>query len=495
METLTPTLVITNLSKQTVTVLGEIPINPGATIDAFKINGFVSESTVLDHIREPSGELYQLQQQRMVKIGAIRLVSTNWNPTIPRIENPDQLATGIVTWNAGVLQVKPGSAITGGTSVEVAWPLQKTADGKITLAKADSEQGGYVDAKDWTNFADKLSTVKIWQYQDFPAPLSGILTLSKFENGKHLEFSRSLIVSGSAVATSLDDSAKPLAVSRNWFLRDDPGYQVEIQNHLESQVFLDKLPQPNIGARIWFLVHWPATREMPFDYLPPPKSVRNKRIEYFQSRDLDSGARKIQGEREFLNYVNLAQGGKVAGVLEVDRLKASHLQLDHAAGNHLVLSSNAVGQSAWIENPKVGQEPPLNPYAGQLWVKLPEAEVFCYTGRRWLSIAESFIVSGSADEAFNTMNLGFRDFPSTNIDVLPYDSVLTEFSAHTAKRESWQAEIIVAGQTKAALNLESTEQAYRKFDLEFSAGTRIQLCASTRVMMPKIRAVFRKRFG
>lgn len=515
LRTLRPTLVIRNCSTRTLNVLGTIPILPKTQLDVFRSHPDLSEATVIDHIREPNGLLYILWKQGAVKILKMELV-TFGNTTMSKdiLQNPENIEAGQIEYEHGHLMVKPVTAPvthdSGANHYQMVEAPLTNNDGVIYLPKAGRDDNGYLDKQDWRMFKGKVNGIRIWQYQDIAAPVTTSLTLSKFENGSEIPFNADLIVNGSAVVVDKNKPEKELSAVNNWFIRDEPVNLVVVDKHIGTQVLLNKAPYHTKECRVYYLVSLPEGVEVPSTYVAPPDLVRRKRIEFFDVMDIDfGGAKKVKGKREFLDDVIMGsqcliqKSAPSAYALDVQgEIRADGVVLEKEPSSHYVLSSNSVGRGTWSPTPCVGSQPPQNPYKGLLWVKTPEVELYVFDEKRWVSTVSQTVVTGGANgPAHQNVYLRSDDNIPHNInsDVLPYDALLTEISASSGVKQDWTAEIHADGRLHkdAFLNVVNSDRAWHTlYDVEFFAGSKIQLYVSgSKISMPKIRAVFRKRFG
>jgi hypothetical protein len=507
-----PKLVVKNRSKKSVNLLGIVPIKPGQVVDLFKVSPNLSESTVIDALRAPTGQLYrEVHVSRNVAILQCVLTSFHGYKL-----GPDQLNID----GAG----EAGQVISASTEEgEFTWsfhneedrlslepPLTKEGD-YISLPKANSNTNGYLAKEDWLLFKGKSQGIRIWQYQDFAGPVKSVLAISSFENGSSvgtLAFNEDYIVDGSAVAVDLNRPDRFPLANASIFARWDRNNQISVQQHLGKTVLLDQKPDASMGVRVYFLVVLPHTVDVPADYEAPSKFIRDQRIELMDSIDIDViGSKIVRGQKAFTNSVTVNQSLGVnvdspSAELDVNgKIKGSSLQITDSPSQNYTLISNGLGEASWGASPAVAPIPPHNYYPGQLWVRVPDYETFIYDGSRgkWLSI-HSIEVTGAKNSTSceNTYLHILDNIPSNvNSTVLPYDATLVSLVASSETLQNWTAEIHLNGSSveKALLPIMSSDRSYNNnLNVDFRAGDKIQLFVSGRdISMPHIKAIFRKK--
>lgn len=499
----TPTFVVRNLAPRTITVLGSIPIRGGQQVDLFKSNPGLSEQTVIDALRSPDGELYKkiflTRELSLDKVALFCLENARVHAGNLSISGEPGQGKFITVDEAGKLAWE---YVDAENKLEVQYPLARK-NNVLSIEQASEATNGYLTKDDWLLFKGKSTGFRIWQYQDFQAPVPNNVTISKFENGTNFPFESKYIVDGSAIAVDAKNiESKP---HKGILSRLMGSKGTEVQQHIGDTILFDEDPDPSVDIRVYFLVTLPVATKIPEDYKHPPRLVRKERIDYIDAIDIDYGGSKaVRGDKKFEDSVEVKKGAKVSDRLVVEgEFKTDTIKITHQPAHHYVLSSNPVGEGKWSPATVVSSSPPKNHYDGQLWVKSPEYELYVYDASRnkWLSVFSSELSGGLSNTAVTNLYLKGEDNISMDInsEVLPFDATLVALSASGEVRQNWKAEVHADGKLieGAVLHVVHSDRAiFDRLDVDFRAGQKIQLFANgERISMPKIKAIFRKRFG
>lgn len=496
-------LVLKNLKSKRVMVFGHIPIKPFATIDVFTADPALSESDVIDNLKPPSGDLYKkINHQRVVDLIECKLyglsnteVSTEnldayGEPGMDKFLSTDE--EGQLTW----------TYVDAESKMNVASPLYKE-DGELKIQKASPTSNGFLSKDDWLLFKGKSTGFRIWQYQNFESPRN-VLKITQFENGTDFPFNPGYIVDGSAIIVQAKDLESRPSTKGKIASLFSKGEEVKVEQHVGDQVMLNN--EPGVKCRVYFLVALPASVEIPQDYEQPPRIVRRERIEYIDAIDMDYGGSKtVRGNKTFEDKIEIKKTLKVDGKVEIDNeLDTKSIKVSEEPALYHTLMSNAVGDGKWSASPIVSSHPPPNAYAGQLWVKVPEYEMFVWDGERlkWLSTSSSVEISGGLNTttASNVYVKGYDNVSmDVNASVLPFDATLVYLSASGEVKQHWKAEVHADGELvgDAILHIVNNDRAYvDRLNVDFDAGSKVQLFVSgDRISMPKVKAIFRRRLG
>lgn len=498
-----PKLVIRNISKRDINVLNSIRLKRGQEENLFSYAPHLSESTVIDALRAPNGELYiESEIRKSIKIIECSLVSdTAFTVDESKLDVASHGKAGQVLsineegqfeWvfrgDVGRLNAQP--------------PLVKNGD-DLSLPQANALTNGYLSKEDWLLFKGKSKGIRVWQYQDFPDGVSDVVKLTRFENGIGNIFNSNYIINSSAVIVSSRDVESPPKADGGFWEAITGSKKVYVTQHDKDSVVLNAIPKESEPCRVYFLVILPENVDLPKGHEQPPRYVRNERIELIDAIDIDTGGSKsIKGDKTFDDKVSAKSGLSVEGGLTVaNGLVADNLQVTKNASHNYSLLSNGMGEAKWSPNPIVSSLPPANQYDGQLWVKSPEFELFVHDASRnkWRS-TDSFDTYGalnttSASKCYMHM---VDNIPSNvNSIVLDYDAVLVGLMATSETKSSWVAEVHVNHSLvkDAVLPVVNSDRACSStLNVDFKAGDKIQLFMNGEgVSMPCIKAIFRKR--
>ncbi len=360
-------LVVQNLTNKELGIFGTYRLRRGP-VDLFKEIPDLTESHVINALKAPGGELYNLVKvKRVIEITRINLsvwdnvsVGADAIRAVNRPVNGDVLSYS----DDGLQWIRPA----GGSEVALPapeFPLVLAGD-RLGIAKAGPESGGYLSREDWLRFANRLDGVRIWRKVD----------LSAGEAHYTIPADVGVVVSGSAVVVSTDGRKAPGV----WWRRDP----LLVTSHVGDTVTFNRAVREDCA--LYYLVVLGSGDGVPAGYEGAPEYVRKLRSEYLDTQDLgNASAEQIRGRKVF-----------AADVIMSDLRVNDTFAYPPGADTGLVMTSNGVGEGSWCASPVVSLGPPANPYRGQLWVRQSDFRLFIYSGV-WMSVAERRI-SGGVDQ-------------------------------------------------------------------------------------------------
>ncbi len=438
----TPRLVIRNISKKVVALFEDYRLQPGDTVDVFKVlePSAIPADRVLKSLEKPTGDLYlEVVIKKTLEIIEFDLPEFHYNSISPS----DLIANN--TPSAGLVP----SFLDDGTFEWVSasgglianYPLDITGN-TISIPPVSNTQDGYLTKEDYALFKAGIKRQqKIWQYQDFSSPLGASLTLSAFQNGSGLSFNASYIVPDSAVAVLTSDNSKPptttLSIPGRWL----PGNRVNVGSHTGTTVVLDQIPESSLDCRIWFLILLPAAEPIPSDYIEAPQFVAKGNLATLDDIYLNQeGNETIYGVKTFQNQAVFTDS----------------LNIPVGATAGYVLTSDSVGNASWG----------------------PGGSTFSVTASRNHSKASNIYLRTS--DGATTLSSPF---------LVPFNCNIIAISASSEDAATWDAEIhenmsLIAG---AKVSVISSTSAYSNISVPVSAGARLQFfCRGSNVSHPRI---------
>lgn len=401
-----PKLLIRNISDYNVLIMDWMVLGPGETKDAFaEIEPGNTHDLVARAIKEltpPTGDLYiHWKVTKRIEILDFRLWSHSVDASLVRASN-DYFEGAVLGYEGGNLKWMNG----GGFGV-VNEPLQ-VVDSTLSIPKASAIQDGYISKEDYQYiFSSIRRKVRIWQYQDFAAPLtSTAITLSAFQNGTGLSFDESYVVNDSAHIVKIADLDSPPTSTDSAPARWLPSSRVKVTSHIGDQVIVNQLPANTQGVRVYYQISLPDGVNPPVDYQQAPKFLgggpSDLMDEYYQNQNQDE---QVFGDKTFTNSVTFntpityTSGVMDGYVLTSDSMGVLTLQPPSA--------TVVVGQVA----------PPANPAEdGYIWVNLADGQIFSYDAGRnkWLGDTSDCVAYGGRN-AFSNQYLHFSFFAASSM--------------------------------------------------------------------------------
>lgn len=449
-----PRLVIRNItSNKAVALFDEYRLQPGEQVDIFDIFDplALEEDRILKALEKPWGDIYQeVVIKKTLEIVDLDLSSFHYSKVAPsNIESINQPSPGSVPAYLSDDQFQWLSS----SGVSVAPPLNIDND-LISMPPASGSQDGYLTKEDYASFMAGIKRQqKIWQYQDFGAPVSTSLTISSFQNGTGLAFNASYIIPDTAVITLSSDTSKPpttvITIPGRWL----PGNRVEVSAHTGTTVILDQMPEASLNCRVWYLISLPASVPIPVDYIEAPRFVAGSSLDTLDDLYLNQeGNETVYGIKTFENQP----------------VFNNSIKIPLNAFDGYVLASDSVGSGTW-QDPNV-----------------------------LFSNSDIFTVGAARNQA-KASNIYLRTYDGattlTSPFVTPFDCTLIAMSASTESNATWIAEVHVAQTVVpgATLSITSSNTAYSSTSVAFAAGTRIQLfCNGSNIPFPRVSLFFLK---
>lgn len=297
-----PTCVVKNISKKAVRVIGITTLKPGEVRDLYdeidpRIDLF--EDPILKGLEKPHGDLYvEVELKKTLLICALDLPEFHYSVVSPvNINSTNTFTPGQVpaavsdeefTWidPGGVAFADPPLTISGGT---------------LSISQADLSTDGYLSKEDYTLFFNGIKRdQRIWQYQDFAAPVSSSLTLSAFENGTGLAFDSSYIIDDTAVAVLSTDTTRPPTTTSTFPANLLPSNRVATSSHIGTTVTLNGTPEASQSVRVFYLISLPQATPLPNDYQEDPEFANDASLDYLDDIYVNQNSiETIYGEKTF----------------------------------------------------------------------------------------------------------------------------------------------------------------------------------------------------
>jgi len=410
----TPSVIIRNITSgnnsKNVTILS-VDIKPGQTVDLYRAMNVpveLFEFQIIKALEKPHGDLYVEQELKgSIEIELLNLISSNYSNVTP--ENIDSTNA----YFAGAqLDFFSSDKFSWVDPVTVSHPLEITGNNVVSIPPAGGSSDGYLTKEDWARFnASVKGAIRIWQYQDFSAPVSSSVTLSAFENGSGVAFNASYIIDDTAVVVLTSNTSQPPTTTLTFPAIILPGSRVTVSSHTGTTVVFNSSPESTLNVRVFYLISLPATVALPNDYQEDPEFLNDSSLDYLD--DL---------------YVNQNQDESVYG----DKTIAGHT----------------------VFNPVISTDPSftITPDTVAPTTKVSDGSVtyvagiqYNYDGTRvkWLSNERKFLIAGRAannvtnayieiDSGVVSSDTGYR---------LLRNGTLTGIWAQTRDVETWTLEI------------------------------------------------------
>lgn len=348
-----PSLVIENISTKAVRLLGLATIQPGQTVDLY---GEVEATTlyedlILKALERPWGDLYnEVVLKKTLIIHSLVLSSFYYGIVAPRNINatnaPFAGAVPSVVDDERFTWIAPAISL-------VTPPLQ-IGGGVLSIPPASATSDGYLTKEDWLTFtANTKPPIKIWQYQDFSAPLSTSLSLTTFQNGTGLAFSAPYIISDTAEITLSSDSSVPPTTTTTIPAKYLPSNRVKVTSHIGTTVILNVAPDSSLSCRVFYLIELPAGAPLPSGYQEDPEFLNASNLDYIDDNYVNQNQDEtIFGIKTFADDI-IASGMVGIGTTPsadldvVGLVRTTSLQITTGAFDGYYWKSNATGLGYW----------------------------------------------------------------------------------------------------------------------------------------------------
>lgn len=494
----TPYFIVENISQKAINLMNLITIEPGqivnlyACVDEFEPTKITP--TILRGLEIPHGDIY-VEQDVKGTIKVHRFDAPEFHYSILNPENiraiNDSFPGAVPTLNSdGEFEWLPSSA----SAISATSPLNFN-NGALGMSPASFQNDGYLTKEDYALlFANIKPDLIMWQYQDFPGPVSSSLNLTSFDNGIS-NFDESYILSDSAVVVSLADPTAPATSVVSLPGRYLPSNRIKSTSHIGDTVILNKVPDPSMGVRVYYRVRWPAARAMPTGYEEDPVYGNN-----FSQQFLD------------LNYLGQNEDEDAYGVktfhddVIIDgKLTASQLTLPNGASDGYLLTSDGYGRTRWASNTGSNSiigasvDPPI-PIPGKIWVKIPEYEIYLNDETRgaWQSSRTQEYRVRRDSSATSDIYLFNSNGKSTYVAPISvsYNATIITFSAIGLEEQTWTVHIRKNNSMENLASLEIVNAriaANLHLNLRVNAFDRIQIyMEGTDISYPSVQIVFSK---
>lgn len=263
-----PKLIIQNITTSDVGILGVCILHAGETKDIFDLvypNDSFFEDLIIKGLEQPWGSLY-IQQEILKLIIIHEVVLATWNYALVRPYNIQATNNPVIGYVPTYTNENEFTWLPTSGLVPVEPPLD-IVDGRIVIPEASQTVDGYLSADYFSLFlASAKRAQKIWQYQDFAAPVGTSLTITAFENGSDLTFNSGYIEDNTAVITLVSDTSAPPTSTLTFPANILPSSRVNVNSHTGTTVILNQSPDASLNVRVFFLISVPANVQLPINY-------------------------------------------------------------------------------------------------------------------------------------------------------------------------------------------------------------------------------------
>lgn len=296
-----PSVVVKNVSKKAVRVVGRVVIDPGQTVDLYRaldVPVELFEDQIIKNLEKPHGDLYfESQITGNIVIITLKLTSFYYSVVSPvNINAVNDYSPGLIPSAVNDDEFEWISA--AGFTVEPPLVLDGT---NLYMPPASGSSDGYLSKEDWARFnASARGALRIWQYQDFSASVSSSVTLSAFENGSGLSFNSSYIIDGTAAVVLVSDNSRPPTTTLTFPASVLPGNRVTVTSHIGTTVVFNSAPESTLNVRVFFLVSLPANVALPNDYQESPQFTNDATLDYLDDVYVNQNADEtVYGSKTF----------------------------------------------------------------------------------------------------------------------------------------------------------------------------------------------------
>jgi hypothetical protein len=349
-----PKLIVENISHKAVRLLGLTTILPGETIDLFDQVEQLSlyEDLILKALEKPWGDLYnEVVNKRTLVIHDLVLSSFYYG-----LVTPDNIIADNNYFPGAVPAVVNSDTFSWiAPSIAFAQSPLEISSGVISIPKASATSDGYLSKEDWLLFAGNTKpAMKIWQYQDFSAPVSTSLTLTAFQNGTGLSFNASYILNDTAQITISSNSSVPPTTTLSFPARYLPSNRVTVSSHVSTTVILSAAPDTSLSCRVYFLIELPPGESLPSGYQEDPEFLNDVNLEFLddnyvnQNQDEDIyGKKTFISETVFNNSVGINVASPAADLDVFGLIQTTSLRIPTGASDGYFFRSDGYGLGSW----------------------------------------------------------------------------------------------------------------------------------------------------
>ena len=327
-----PSLIIENISTKSVRLLGLTTILPGQTVNLFDEVDATTlyEDLIIKGLERPWGDLYnEVVLKKTLVIHSIDLSSFHYG-----IVGPKNLSATNTYFPGAIASVVDDDRFAWiSVAVTSVVPPLQLSSGVLSLPPASAISDGYLTKEDWLTFTANIRPpLKIWQYQDFTAPVSSSVSLSSFQNGTGVSFNSSYILNDTAVIVLSADSSTPPTTTLSIPAKYLPSNRVKVTSHIGTTVILSAAPETSLSCRVFYLIELPAGVSLPSGYQEDPEFANDASNDYLDD-----------------NYVNQNQDEGVYGVKTFANQAVfdAGIKIPSGATPGFVLKSDGAGNASW----------------------------------------------------------------------------------------------------------------------------------------------------
>jgi hypothetical protein len=505
-----PSLVIENISNKAVRLLGLTTILPGQVVELFdEVDpNTLYEDLILKGLEKPWGDLYnEVVIKKTLVIRRLVLASFYYGIVGPRNIN----STNAYFPGAVPSAVDDDKFSWIAPAIASATPPLQINSGALSIPPASATADGYLTKEDWLLFAGNVKPpIKIWQYQDFSAPVSTSLTLTNFQNGTGLAFNPSYLINDTAVIVLSADSAAPPTTTLSIPAKYLPSNRVKVTSQIGTTVILNAAPESSLSCRVFYLIELPAGVPLPSGYQEDPEFLNDSSLEFADDNYVNQNQDEtVFGEKTFADNILAAASigvGTLSPTAAVDVIgltRTTAFQMPTGAVDGYFLRGDGSGLASWaqVNSTTVAASAPAAPYPGQLWVKVPEYELYVYDGIRGKWLSPRTVMTGGARDVHNASNVYFYhdDGVASTVApfIVPFDATIVGMSLSCRAAATWTGEVRVGlvPLVGAALTVNAATQAFSNtLNVDVAAGTAIQLYMNgSNISYPRVSVVLARR--
>ena len=482
-----PILLVKNISQSQVDIIGAVPLFPGQEKEIFSSALPENRDDLITRsIREltpPNGQLYLDIIAGKVEVLDFRIWVTSVDDTQIRAANAPFVGAVLTFNGTDLLWAAPGAV-----STVVQAPLIN--DGmSISLPKATAITDGYISKDDYQYiFSSLRRRIRMWQYQDFTAPLGSSIDINAFQNGTGLVFDASYIINDTAAIVLQSDLDAPPTSTTSFPGRLLPGSRVQVSTHISDTVILNQAPAASLSCRVYFLISLPDGILPPYDYQEAPQFLKNA-----PSALLDD------------NYLNQNQDEVAYGVKTFENSVTLNDSFVYTTGatDGYVMYTDSLGKGYWGPLPATGgtgggdvwiaESPPVD---GYLWFVPSSSTLYSYDNSRtkWLSNEENASFYGNTI----TTNLFLRHHPYASSSKVPYemhkDATVVGIHVTAGGSDNYTIRLYKNNIQIYQFSASGTEYLDQSLDIDFNQSDTLSMAVvSGKMILPGVRLLYKGR--